>query len=165
MADASPITQEEYRRLCDYLYRRTGMTFNDSRRYFVDRRVADRMAATGATSFASYFARLRSDLDGEVEQFINAFTVNETYFYREDHQLQCLTADLLAERLRGEGARRSGANLVGAVLDGRRALFHRDVAAGELAAGGFARHRDHWLRHRHVRAGLRARRWCSASAP
>jgi chemotaxis protein methyltransferase CheR len=100
VADGGPITQDEYRRLSEYLYRRTGMTFNDSRRYFVDRRVADRMAATGATSFASYFARLRGDLDGEIERFINAFTVNETYFYREDHQLQCLTSNLLAERLR-----------------------------------------------------------------
>lgn len=85
------------------------MTFNESRRYFVDRRVADRMAATGATSFQSYFARLRSDIDGEIEQFVNAFTVNETYFYREDHQLQCLTSDLLANRMKtkpnGEGMR------------------------------------------------------------
>jgi chemotaxis protein methyltransferase CheR len=100
VAESTPITHEEYRRLCDYLYRRTGMTFNESRRYFVDRRVADRMAATGATSFASYFARLRGDIDGEVEQFVNAFTVNETYFYREDHQLQCLTSDLLTSRLK-----------------------------------------------------------------
>jgi chemotaxis protein methyltransferase CheR len=100
VSEDAPITQEEYRRLCDYLYRRTGMTFNESRRYFVDRRVADRMAATGSQSFSNYFARLRSDLDGEIEQFINAFTVNETYFYREDHQLKCLTADLLDQRLR-----------------------------------------------------------------
>ena len=109
MTDHAPLTHEEYRRLAEYLYRRTGMTFNESRRYFVDRRVADRMTATGATSFAGYFARLRADLDGEVEQFINAFTVNETYFYREEHQLQCLTQDLLAARLRakpaGEGVR------------------------------------------------------------
>ena len=56
--------------------------------------------ASGATSFASYFARLRSDMQGEVEQFVNAFTVNETYFYREDHQLSCLTRDLLPARLR-----------------------------------------------------------------
>ena len=40
--------------------------------------------------------------DGEIEQFINAFTVNETYFYREDHQLRCLSADLLAERVRAK---------------------------------------------------------------
>ena len=56
-------------------------------------------------SFASYFARLRSDLNGEVEQFINALTVNETYFYREDHQLQCMTTDLLTRAAEEQGAR------------------------------------------------------------
>ena len=45
---------------------------------------------------------LRSDVDGEIEQFINAFTVNETYFYREDHQLRCLTTDLLTERVQAK---------------------------------------------------------------
>jgi chemotaxis protein methyltransferase CheR len=57
------------------------------------------MSATGSGSFASYFARLRTDAQGEIEQFVNAFTVNETYFYREDHQLKCLTSDLLAQRI------------------------------------------------------------------
>ena len=69
----------------------------------------ERMEITGSSSFASYFARLRTDLNAEIEHFINALTVNETYFYREDHQLQCLTADLLNERLKakppGEGVR------------------------------------------------------------
>ena len=63
------------------------MIFDEKKRYYVERRVLDRMDATGATSFASYFARLRSDIDGEIEKFINIFTVNETYFYRENHQL------------------------------------------------------------------------------
>jgi chemotaxis protein methyltransferase CheR len=100
VAEIDAISEEEFRRLCDFLYRRTGMVFTETKRYYVERRVTDRMAATAATSFASYFARLRSDIGGEIEQFINAFTVNETYFYREDHQLQCLTNDLLAERTR-----------------------------------------------------------------
>ncbi|THD82093.1 MAG: protein-glutamate O-methyltransferase CheR [Phenylobacterium sp.] len=82
------------------------MVFNETKRYYVERRLTDRMAVTGASSFASYFARLRSDANGEIEQFINAFTVNETYFYREDDQLRCLTSDLLAERT---ARRRSGA--------------------------------------------------------
>ena len=106
MAEAESISEEEFRRLCDFLYRRTGMVFTESKRYYVQRRVTDRIAATGATSFASYFARLRGDLDGEIEQFINAFTVNETYFYREEHQLRCLSRNLLDERLgAGPGAR------------------------------------------------------------
>ena len=99
MAEPDPISEEEFRRLCDFLYRRTGMVFTEAKRYYVQRRVTDRMAATGATSFASYFARLRGDLGGEIEQFVNAFTVNETYFYREDHQLRCLSRNLLDERL------------------------------------------------------------------
>lgn len=86
--------------MCEFLYRRTGMVFSETKRYYVDRRVVERMIATGSGSFTSYFARLRSDTQGEVEQFVNAFTVNETYFYREEHQLSCLTKDLLAARLR-----------------------------------------------------------------
>jgi chemotaxis protein methyltransferase CheR len=92
------ITEEEFRRLCDFVYRRTGMIFTEAKRYYVERRVSERMAATGTTSFARYFARLRTDALGEIEPFVNAFTVNETYFYREDHQLRCLTADLLPRR-------------------------------------------------------------------
>ena len=101
MSDGSEpsITEDEFARLCDFFYRRTGMIFTEAKRYYVERRIFDRMAATGATSFAQYFARMRMDLDREVEQVINAFTVNETYFYREDHQFRCLTTDLLRVRL------------------------------------------------------------------
>src|SRR5690606_8770352 len=62
VADPPPITAEEFARLCDFLYRRTGMTFTENQRYYVDRRVAERMAATRSSTFASYFARLRGDV-------------------------------------------------------------------------------------------------------
>jgi chemotaxis protein methyltransferase CheR len=103
VAEPEPVTQDEFARLCEFVYRRTGMVFSETKRYYVQRRVNDRMAATGETSFASYFARLRGDVRGEVEQFINAFTINETYFYREDHQLQCLTNDILPARIQAKG--------------------------------------------------------------
>jgi chemotaxis protein methyltransferase CheR len=100
MGNAAPVSAAEFSRLCEFLYRRTGMIFTESKRYFVERRVSERMHATGSQSFNSYFARLRMDALGEIEQLVNAFTVNETYFYRESHQLRCLTNDLLAERIR-----------------------------------------------------------------
>ena len=93
------MTDEEVRRLCDFLYRRTGILLADSKRYFIDRRLAERIAATDSTSFQDYFATLRADADREVEYLINSFTVNETYFYREDHQFRCLTASLLGRLL------------------------------------------------------------------
>jgi chemotaxis protein methyltransferase CheR len=104
VADLPAPTEEEFRRLCEYLYRRTGMIFTEAKRYYVERRIWERMAATAAPSFAAYFAHLRSDTEDEIQQFVNAFTVNETYFYREDYQLKCLTHDLLTERVREKRA-------------------------------------------------------------
>jgi chemotaxis protein methyltransferase CheR len=77
------------------------MAFNESKRYYVERRIMDRMAATANATFSHYFMFLRGETRNEVELLINAFTVNETYFYREDHQLECLSRDLLPNRIRG----------------------------------------------------------------
>ena len=46
---------------CEFLYRRTGMVFTEAKRYYVERRIAERMAATASRSFADYFAHLRSE--------------------------------------------------------------------------------------------------------
>jgi chemotaxis protein methyltransferase CheR len=85
------------------------MVFTEAKRYYVERRIVERMRVTAAETFVEYFARLRGDAEGEIEHFVNAFTVNETYFYREEHQLRCLTEDLLAKRVHakppGEGLR------------------------------------------------------------
>lgn len=93
------MTDEQYHQFCAYLYRQTGMAFPEAKRYYIERRVADRMAATASPSFAAYFAHLRSHNSAELAPFINAFTINETYFYREDYQLHCLTNDLLRHRI------------------------------------------------------------------
>ena len=97
---AAHLTEEEVRRLCEFLYRRTGMAFADGRRYYIDRRVAERIAATQSDSFRAYFAVLRSDANHEIEHLVNAFTVNETYFNREEYQLRCMTSNLLANLIR-----------------------------------------------------------------
>ena len=91
------ISPEDVQRFCEFLYRRTGMSFTEGKRYFIDRRLEDRIAATGSSSFQSYFSLLRADADHEIEHLINSFTVNETYFYREDHQLRCMTSSLLGD--------------------------------------------------------------------
>lgn len=92
---APSITPEEVQRFCEFLYRRTGMLLTEDKRYFIDRRLEDRIAATESRSFQAYFSLLRADAEHEIEHLINSFTVNETYFYREDHQLRCMTSDLL----------------------------------------------------------------------
>jgi chemotaxis protein methyltransferase CheR len=80
------------------------MSFADNKRYYIDRRLAERIALTRSASFQAYFALLRSDANHEIEHLVNAFTVNETYFYREEHQLRCMTSDLLDDVVRGKPA-------------------------------------------------------------
>ena len=92
----APLSSTDLVTLCDFLYARTGMQFGESKRYYIDRRVADRMAQHHTKSFGDYFALLRANAD-ETEQLINSFTINETYFYREEHQLACLSRSILPE--------------------------------------------------------------------
>lgn len=93
------LSPDDLARVSDFLYRRTGMLFGEQKRYYIERRVADRIAAAGVPSFAHYYALLLSDA-AEAELLINSFTVNETYFYREEHQLECLSRSLLPEIIR-----------------------------------------------------------------
>ncbi|WP_246742566.1 CheR family methyltransferase [Microvirga splendida] len=97
---AQAMSADDIRRLGAFLHRRTGMIFGEAKRYYIERRIADRMAATGMRTFNAYFAHIEAD-GVEVEQLINLFTVNETYFYREEHQLSCLSRSLLPEIVQG----------------------------------------------------------------
>ena len=121
----------------------------EGKRYFIDRRLEDRIAATGSSSFQAYFSLLRADADHEIEHLINSFTVNETYFYREDHQLRCMTSSLLGGIVAQKTAGKHRADLVDPVLDGRRALFHRALADGKLAPGRQLQYRDRRIGYRH----------------
>jgi len=105
---SAALSADELRLLADFLYRRTGMTFGESKRYYIERRIADGMLSSGEPNVGSYIARLVSD-PREAERLVNSFTVNETYFYREEHQLKALGRSLLPEivkdRLPGDQVR------------------------------------------------------------
>ncbi len=106
----APLSGADLQRLAEFLYRRTGMQCGESKRYYIDRRVAERIAVTSTKDFADYFSLLRGNAI-ELEVFINAFTVNETYFYREEHQLRCLSKALLPAVTAGQSAGRSRQDL------------------------------------------------------
>lgn len=99
MTGPPPLSREELLWLCDFVRQRTGMQFGPSKRYYIERRLHERMLRTGASTAAMYFLVLRGDPD-EVVALINSLTVNETYFYREEHQFRCLSDALLPDRVR-----------------------------------------------------------------
>lgn len=72
----------------------TGMVFGENKRYYIERRIAERMAQQSIATACAYLNFAAGD-EAEREALINAFTINETYFYREEHQFAALSRDIL----------------------------------------------------------------------
>jgi len=95
------ITDEDFLKFKEYFYRRTGISFEATKRYFVDKRLVERIEATGTGSFRGYFTFLRFQASGEeLQQLTNLMTVNETYFMREEYQFKCLVDSILPDIVR-----------------------------------------------------------------
>ncbi|WP_343611797.1 protein-glutamate O-methyltransferase CheR [Novosphingobium sp.] len=90
------LTALELARVSTLIHGWTGMVFGENKRYYIERRIAERMARRRAAT-ASAYLDFAVDDDGERQALINAFTINETYFYREEHQLAALSRDILPE--------------------------------------------------------------------
>lgn len=92
------ITDEDFEKFREYFYKKTGIMFDESKRYFVDRRLIERIKVTGHSNFKNYFIFLRFEATGkELQNLINSLTVNETYFFREDYQFKCMIKRILPE--------------------------------------------------------------------
>jgi chemotaxis protein methyltransferase CheR len=90
------MTDEEFAKFCEFFYRKTGIQFQEGKKYYVERRIADRIEKTGSESFRDYFTLVRFQANGEELQFlVNTMTVNETYFFREDYQFETLVSGIL----------------------------------------------------------------------
>jgi len=97
-AAAPLISDDDFLKFREFFYRKTGIRFEKNKRYFVDKRLLERMAVSGFDIFADYFNRVRFQASGsELQALVNSMTVNETYFYREDYQLKCLALSILPE--------------------------------------------------------------------
>lgn len=92
------ISLDEFQKFREFFYRKTGILFDDNKRYFVDKRLIERIEETQSDSFRNYFTTLRFQSSGdELQKLTNLMTVNETYFFREDYQFKCLVDSLLPE--------------------------------------------------------------------
>ncbi len=96
--DRITISREDFYRFREFFYRKTGIWFDDTKRYFVDKRLVERIVATNSDNFRNYFVMLRFQKSGEeLQELINSMTVNETYFFREEYQLKCMINSILPE--------------------------------------------------------------------
>jgi len=101
------ITDSEFQLFCDFFYRKTGIHFVQSKRFYVDRRLHERVRLSGYSSLSAYLSSLRRDSDeSEIQKLINDLTVNETYFFREKNQFDCLINSVLPDITNSMGPQR-----------------------------------------------------------
>ncbi|GEJ56185.1 CheR family methyltransferase [Anaeromyxobacter diazotrophicus] len=109
LATAPAMTPEEFRLLRELIYAHSGLSFGDETRYLLERRLAPRLQYHGLDDFGAYHRFLRFDPSrrAEIEIAVEVLTTNETYFYREPHQLRAFSEEILpALAQENRGARR-----------------------------------------------------------
>ncbi|HEX9243475.1 MAG TPA: protein-glutamate O-methyltransferase CheR [Anaeromyxobacter sp.] len=99
---APRMTEEEFRLLRDLVHQHCGIFFREDTRFLLERRLRPRLEALGLATFSAYHHHLRFDPGRvvELQKAIELVTTNETYFYREPHQLDALAQEILPELAR-----------------------------------------------------------------
>jgi chemotaxis protein methyltransferase CheR len=95
------LPDDVFRLLRDQIYKRSGMWFNDTSKYLLQKRLSPRARELNFDSFQKYFYFLQYDprADAEFDQIFDLVTTNETYFFREPAQLQAFVEEIIPDLL------------------------------------------------------------------
>jgi chemotaxis protein methyltransferase CheR len=95
------LPDDVFRLMRDQIYKRTGMWFNDSSKYLLQKRLSPRARELNFDSFQKYFYFLQYDprADTEFDQIYDLVTTNETYFFREPAQLTAFVEEIVPDLL------------------------------------------------------------------
>ena len=91
------LSEEEFRLLRDFVHERFGLYYDESQRASLRSRLAPRLDLLGLASFEDYHRYLRFAPEREAEQqrMVSHLTNNETYFFREQPQLDVFAGHVL----------------------------------------------------------------------
>ena len=95
------LPDDVFRLLRDQIYKRSGMWFNDSSKYLLQKRLSPRARELNFDSFQKYFYFLQYDprAEAEFDQIYDLVTTNETYFFREPAQLTAFIEEIVPDIL------------------------------------------------------------------
>lgn len=90
---------EEFRLIREFVAEEFGFIIDEGRSSHLTSRLLPRLKELSLDSFRDYYAFLKFSPRGydEFQQLVSLLTNNETYFFREDPQLQVFKADILSQ--------------------------------------------------------------------
>jgi chemotaxis protein methyltransferase CheR len=91
------LSEEEFRLLRDFVHERFGLYYDESQRASLRARLAPRLDLLGLSSFEDYhrYLRFAPARDEEQQRMVSHLTNNETYFFREQPQLDVFAGHVL----------------------------------------------------------------------
>lgn len=97
--DKLELSQEDFIKIRDFIYEKSGMFFADSKKYLVEDRICRRMNEMQIEKFDNYYYFIKYDPGKEQElvKLYDEVTTNETYFYRNLPQIEALQDTILPE--------------------------------------------------------------------
>jgi chemotaxis protein methyltransferase CheR len=101
------LTPTQFERFREFIYRQSGIRMDETKITLVSNRIRRRLRAGEFKDFDSYYKHLVSSQGaGELEQFLDAITTNETHFFRTPTHFDWFKGDfftdLLLQQRRGE---------------------------------------------------------------
>jgi len=98
LANQETLSESEFRRISDLVYRHCGINLHDGKRELVQARLVKRLRATGCRNASEYLRYLEADSTGqEFTLLIDAISTNLTSFFREAGHFDFLRERLLPE--------------------------------------------------------------------
>ncbi len=131
---------DQFRKLRDIIYEKSGIFYAENKVYLLESRLGRRIKELGMTSFEEYIRHVRTQ-DGSSEEFhqiYNAVTINETFFFRFQAQLEAFKDKLLPPLIKERAA--SGdkrINIWSAASSSGEELYTLAIILRELLGSGF----------------------------
>ncbi len=93
------LSDETFRELRDFIYKRTGIYFQDNKKYLLEGRIGKRLQVLKIPDYNSYLRLLNTNelMNGEIKYLYDAITINETFFFRNNFQFQALEKAIIPE--------------------------------------------------------------------
>ena len=92
----SELSDEVFNRLRAFIYQKTGIYFQDNKRYLMESRIGRRLNVLKLPGFSAYYNMLSGGgLNGELKDLVNAITINETFFFRNVPKFDILEQELI----------------------------------------------------------------------
>lgn len=102
--EINPISEKSFENWRSFIYEMSGIYFQDNKKYLLESRLQKRINFLGLDSYDAYLDYLKYNLkkDEELKFLFEAITINETFFFRNQPQLDALVENIIPKIIKAK---------------------------------------------------------------